>query len=143
MRLLTQNDENLILEAIHKAELKTSGEVRVHLETRCEEKDCLDRAAWIFKELGMEKTELRNGVLIYVAIKSKQFCIIGDAGINSVVPEGFWNSAALLMQEHFKAGHIALGIAAGIGQVGELLKEKFPYQPNDVNELPDAISFGK
>ena len=91
----------------------------------------------------MEKTALRNGVLVYVALKSRQFCIIGDAGINSVVPADFWDSAKDLMLKEFAQGHIAQGIASGINRVGVLLKEKFPYQDDDVNELPDAISYGK
>lgn len=143
MRLLRKKDENLIVEAIRCAELATSGEVRVHIESRCEEDNPLDRAAWIFQELGMEKTALRNGVLVYVALKSRQFCIIGDAGINSVVPADFWDSAKDLMLKEFSQGHIAQGIASGINRVGVLLKEKFPYQDDDVNELPDAISYGK
>ncbi|MCQ2279039.1 MAG: TPM domain-containing protein [Bacteroidales bacterium] len=143
MRLLRKKDENLIVEAIRSAELATSGEVRVHIESRCEEDNPLDRAAWIFQELGMEKTALRNGVLVYVALKSRQFCIIGDAGINSVVPADFWDSAKDLMLKEFAQGHIAQGIASGINRVGVLLKEKFPYQDDDVNELPDAISYGK
>lgn len=143
MRLLRKKDENLIVEAIRSAELATSGEVRVHIESRCEEDNPLDRAAWIFQELGMEKTALRNGVLVYVALKSRQFCIIGDAGINSVVPADFWDSAKNLMLKEFAQGHIAQGIASGINRVGVLLKEKFPYQDDDVNELPDAISYGK
>lgn len=143
MRLLKKKDENLIVEAIRSAELATSGEVRVHIESRCEEDNPLDRAAWIFQELGMEKTALRNGVLVYVALKSRQFCIIGDAGINSVVPADFWDSAKDLMLKEFAQGHIAQGIASGINRVGVLLKEKFPYQDDDVNELPDAISYGE
>lgn len=143
MRLLRKKDENLIVEAIRSAELATSGEVRVHIESRCEEDNPLDRAAWIFQELGMEKTALRNGVLVYVALKSRQFCIIGDAGINSVVPADFWDSAKDLMLKEFSQGRIAQGIASGINRVGVLLKEKFPYQDDDVNELPDAISYGK
>ena len=143
MRLLRKKDENLIVEAIRSAELATSGEVRVHIESRCEEDNPLDRAAWIFQELGMEKTALRNGVLVYVALKSRQFCIIGDAGINSVVPADFWDSAKDLMLKEFAQGHIAQGIASGINRVGVLLKEKFPYRDDDVNELPDAISYGK
>ena len=143
MRLLRKKDENLIVEAIRSAELATSGEVRVHMESRCEEDNPLDRAAWIFQELGMEKTALRNGVLVYVALKSRQFCIIGDAGINGVVPADFWDSAKDLMLKEFAQGHIAQGIASGINRVGVLLKEKFPYQDDDVNELPDAISYGK
>ena len=34
-------------------------------------------------------------------------------------------------------------LTAGITMAGEKLKEHFPYQSDDVNELSDEISFGK
>lgn len=141
-RILSIGDEARVLAAIHSAELQTSGEVRVHLEHKCEEEEVLDRAAWLFKELGMEKTEQRNGVLIYIATKSKRFAIIGDCGINNVVPDNFWDSACDAMIPFLRKGEYANALEVGITQVGELLKEKFPYQTDDVNELPDSISYG-
>ncbi len=63
---------------------------RVHIETHCEA-EVLDRTAYLFKKIGMQKTELRNGVLIYLAVESRKFAIIGDKGINAVVPENFWD----------------------------------------------------
>lgn len=141
-RILSIGDEARVLAAIHNAELQTSGEVRVHLEHVCEEENVLDRAAWLFKELGMEKTELRNGVLIYLATKSKRFAIIGDCGINNVVPENFWDSARDAMIPFLSKGDFASALEEGIARVGELLKDKFPYQTDDVNELPDSISYG-
>lgn len=143
MRLLSKKEEACILDAVRYAELQTSGEVRVHVEGTCEEDNPLDRAAWLFNELGMTKTQLRNGVLVYVALKSKCFCIIGDAGINRVAPEGFWDSARDAMQTCFAQGRKVDGIVEGVRRVGELLKDFFPYQADDVNELPDAISWGK
>jgi len=143
MRLLSKKEEACILDAVRYAELQTSGEVRVHVEGTCEEDNPLDRAAWLFNELGMTKTQLRNGVLVYVALKSKCFCIIGDAGINRVAPEGFWDSARDAMQACFAQGRKVDGIVEGVRRVGELLKDFFPYQADDVNELPDAISWGK
>lgn len=143
MRLLSKKEEASILEAIRAAELQTSGEIRVHVEGTCEEENPLDRAAWLFNELGMCNTQLRNGVLVYVALKSKCFCIIGDAGINQVSPEGFWDSARDAMRNCFAQGKKVEGIVEGVRRVGELLKDNFPYQKDDVNELPDAISWGK
>lgn len=141
-KFLSGAEESLIVQAIKAAEHRTSGEIRVHIESVCKG-DVLDRAAWIFKSLKMHKTDLRNGVLIYLSTTDRKFAIIGDAGINAVVPVGFWNDVKDLMISHFSKGNIAEGFITGIARVGEKLKEFFPYQEDDVNELPDEISYGK
>ena len=138
----TLREQEEIRLAIKNAELDTSGEIRVHVENSCKG-DVLDRAAYVFKQLGMEKTELRNGVLIYLAIKHKKFAIIGDKGINSVVPAGFWDSIQMEMMDSFRRNEFRDGLCKAISAVGENLKKFFPYKKDDVNELSDDISFGK
>ncbi|MEI6436422.1 MAG: TPM domain-containing protein [Bacteroidota bacterium] len=128
--------------AIMNAELDTSGEIRVHVENNVSG-DILDRAAYIFKKLGMEKTSLRNGVLIYLALKNRRFAIIGDSGINQVVPANFWDEIKSGMLSHFREGRFTDGLIEAITETGQHLKKHFPYQKGDVNELPDEISFGK
>ena len=110
------------------------------LKKHCPEKNVLDRCAKLFASLGMHKTKLRNGVLIYVAFEHRKFAIIGDAGINQVVESAFWDNIRDLMQEHFKKGEFATGISIGIEQTGEKLKKYFPYQKGDINEISDEIS---
>ncbi len=139
---LGKENEILIAKAIEKAEHQTSGEIRVHLESKCTE-EVLDRAAWLFKKLKMNETKDRNGVLIYLSVNDRKFAIIGDAGINKVVPEGFWNDNKEMMISHFKKGEFAIGLMKGIEKAGEQLKQFFPYQDNDVNELSDEISYGE
>jgi len=139
---LGKENEKLIVNAIAKAENQTSGEVRVHIEKKCNE-DVLDRAAWIFKKLNMHETKERNGVLIYLSINDRKFAIIGDLGINKVVPEGFWNDIKEMMIGHFSQGEFAIGLITGIEKAGEQLKQYFPCQTDDVNELSDEISYGK
>jgi len=138
----TKEQQAAILAAVKEAEEATSGEVRVHIETRCTE-DVLDRAAWIFDKLGMKNTELRNGVLFYLAVKDRKFAVIGDAGINAKVPEGFWNDVKELLLSQFREGKFTEGLREGIILAGQHLKEHFPHQDDDVNELPDEISFDK
>lgn len=128
--------------AISNAEHNTSGEVRVHLEEKCQG-DVLDRAAYIFEKLEMHKTKLRNGVLFYLAVEDRKFAILGDAGINAVTPDDFWDSIKEKMLEYFKKDEFATGLVTGIKLTGEKLKEHFPYQADDVNELSDEISYGK
>jgi uncharacterized membrane protein len=138
----TLREQEEVRLAIRNAELDTSGEIRVHIENSCKG-NVLDRAAFVFRQLGMEKTELRNGVLIYLAIKHRKFAIIGDKGINNVVPEGFWDAIKQEMLNSFLKNEFRDGLCNAISAVGENLKKYFPYQKDDVNELPDDVSFGK
>ena len=136
-------DEQLqIKAAIAEAEKSTSGEIRLFIEDDCKE-NVLDRAAFIFNELGMHKTKERNGVLIYLAMDSHHFAIIGDGGINSKVKKDFWHDIKLEMQHHFTAGDFVTGLKNGIEMTGDALKEYFPYHKSDKNELSDEIVFGK
>jgi uncharacterized membrane protein len=131
-----------ITNAIRVAETNTSGEIRVHIENYCKD-EVLDRAAYIFEKLEMHKTELRNGVLFYLAVKDHKFAILGDGGINAKVEDDFWTCTKDLVIEKLKEGLYAEGLANGIIRAGDKLKEHFPYQADDVNELSDEISFGK
>jgi len=140
--LFTQDQKDLIKLSIENAELDTSGEIRVHIESNCTG-EVLDRATYIFDKLGMQKTAMRNGVLIYLAVKTRKFAIIGDAGINKVVPPGFWNDVKNIMFDHFRDGKFTEGLSEAITRTGEQLKKFFPYQVDDINELPDDISFGE
>jgi len=139
---LGKENERLIMEAIGRAEGQTSGEIRVHLESKCKD-EVLDRAAWLFKKLKMHETKDRNGVLIYLSIDDRKFAIIGDSGINKVVPVGFWDETKELMISYFKQGDFVKGLTEGIERSGLHLKQYFPRQDDDVNELPDEISYGK
>lgn len=138
----TKEEKQSIEDAIRQAELNTSGEIRVHIENKFKG-DVLDRAAFIFDKLGMKKTELRNGVLFYLAIKNRKFAIIGDSGINAVVPENFWEDTKEIMAAHFKEGDFTTGLSKGIIEAGNILKKHFPHKSDDINELSDEISFGK
>jgi len=138
----TEEEKKQIVDAIKEAELNTSGEIQIHLENHCKE-DVMDHAAYIFKTLKMHKTDLRNGVLFYMAVKDHKFAILGDAGINNKVPENFWDDIKEHMLSHFKKGDLTAGLSEGIKMAGEQLAAHFPYQKDDENELPDEISFGK
>jgi uncharacterized membrane protein len=131
-----------ILAAVKEAEMETSGEIRVHIESTLKD-DVLDRAAWLFKKLGMHETAERNGVLFYLAVNDRKFAIIGDAGINAKVPGGFWDDISELLKKNFKEGKFTEGLSEGILLAGKHLKMHFPHKSDDVNELPDEISFDK
>ncbi|MDE5423050.1 TPM domain-containing protein [Ancylomarina sp. DW003] len=137
----SKDEQIIITKAIAEAETNTSGEIRVHIENKCPE-DVMDRASHIFSKLDMHKTELRNGVLFYLAIRDHKFAILGDAGINAKVPKSFWNHTKEEILGYFKQGEFAKGLSEGIKMAGLQLKTHFPYQEDDVNELSDDISFG-
>ncbi|MEN9523297.1 MAG: hypothetical protein RL065_1674 [Bacteroidota bacterium] len=128
--------------AIQKAESNTSGEIRVFVENRCKSENTIHRATECFFKFNMQNTQLKNGVLIYIAIKDKKFAIIGDSGINEMVSDNFWDSEKECMKSYFKNGKIIEGIEASILKVGEQLKQFFPHQSNDTNELNDDIIIG-
>ncbi|MDO6738034.1 TPM domain-containing protein [Wenyingzhuangia sp. 2_MG-2023] len=135
----TEQEEQQIVTAIQKAEKNTSGEIRVHIEATFEG-DVMDRAIYIFNDLKMYETKAKNGVLFYLATEAKQFVILGDDGINDVVPVNFWESTKNKVINQFKKGQFAQGLIDGIQEAGQQLKIYFQYQDDDINELPDEIS---
>ncbi len=134
-------EQEEIRNAIMQAEAKTSGEIRVHIE-QSHSGDVMDRAAYIFRALNMHKTKGRNGVLIYLALKNHSFAIIGDTAIHQKVGDHFWDDTKKAMLSHFREGHFTAGLTKAILSVGDQLKQHFPHEKDDVNELSDEISFG-
>ncbi len=139
---LSKDEQEQIVKAIESAELNTSGEIRVHIESLCKG-DPVERAIYLFNKLKMYKTKERNGVLIYIAMKSHKFAIIGDSGINEKVEENFWDQERELLLTHLKEGNIAEGLISVIEMAGNNLKKHFQYQTDDTNEQSNEISFGE
>jgi uncharacterized membrane protein len=140
MAVFNEEEQQRIRTAIEDAEKHTSGQIRVCVEKKCSD-TVLDRAAKYFHQLNRHKTKLRNGVLIYVATVDRKFAIIGDAGINKVVPDTFWDDTKEDMLQHFKFGNLVEGIVTGLEIAGEHLQKYFPHKADDTNELPDDIAF--
>jgi uncharacterized membrane protein len=138
---LSEDQQKQILQAIQEAELKTSGEVRVHIESHCEGHP-VERAKVLFFELGMHQTDLQNGVLIYLAQKDRKFSIVGDKGIDAKVPLEFWETIRDEMRPTLAKNEFGIALSHGIMRVGEVLATFFPYQKDDQNELSNEISFG-
>lgn len=136
----SKEQQEYIRQAIMNAELDTSGEIRVHIENTCKG-DAMERALAVFKKLGMEKTENRNAVLIYLAVENRKFAIIGDEGIHAVVTEIFWESIKNKMINQFRDNHFTEGLVEAITETGKKLKTYFRHKSDDKNELPDDISF--
>lgn len=144
INLFSDEEKQIITAAIQSAELKTSGEVRVYIESKCSFVDPIDRAIELFQKLNMQNTAQRNAVLVYVAMKDRQLAVFGDEGIHQKVGDVFWNNAVKEMLQHFNKNNYAQGIANIVAQVGEALQEHFPYdEATDINELSDDIVFGR
>ena len=140
--ILNREEDQRIVEAIKTAERNTSGEIKVHIENHCKG-DVEERSIVVFNKLKLNETKLRNGVLIYIAVKDHKFAILGDEGINQVVEEKFWNDVKDTMVAKFREGLFEEGLEAGILRCGEKLKTYFPYQNDDINEISDEISYGE
>lgn len=136
-------DKTRIVDAIRDEEKRTSGEIRVFVESKCKYVDPVDRAREVFFNLEMEQTEHRNGVLIYIAHKHRQLAVFGDEGIYRALGAEYWNNEVAKMLKAFNAEHFTEGIIEIIHDIGAALHEKFPYErTTDKNELPDDIVFG-
>jgi len=136
----TKDDEKIILSAVQAAEAHTSGEIRIHIEKKAGQ-DPVQAARKAFESLGMRNTELHNGVLFLLALEDHKFVILGDDGIYEKVPDDFWDKVKDVVLDHFRKNLFAAGLAEGIKLAGKQLSTFFPHQREDVNELPNAISY--
>ena len=138
---ISNRDGDRIVEAIKKAEKNTSGEIRVHIQRRLFG-DIMESARKKFILLGLDRTELKNGVLFYISFKDKKIAVLGDSGIDAVVPPDFWQATIDLMLEYFRKDDIVGGIEAGVEHAGNALAKFFPFKPDDKNEVSDELSVG-
>lgn len=136
---LARLDQQRIVEAIATAERQTSGEIRVHIQPKAYG-DIRTVAERTFERLGMTKTDLRNGVLLFIACEEQRFTILGDSGINEKVPAGFWDEIAAKLTIRFKAGEFTDGIVDAIHSAGDELLHYFPRAEGDVDELTNEIN---
>ncbi len=145
-KFFTEEEQQRLRAAIAAAEARTSGEIRLHLERDVPKKapvsgDAYLRAREVFEQLGMHQTADRNGVLVYLATRSRRFAVLGDEKLHQRVGESFWSGIRDLMTGHFKEDRFVEGLSEGIALIGEQLRENFPHRDDDVNELSDEISY--
>jgi uncharacterized membrane protein len=129
-----------IADAITAAERHTTGEICVHVTPRCRG-DVMKRATRTFNRLHLYTTKRRNAVLIFVAYDARKFAILGDTGINDVVPQGFWDGEVEELGRYLKAGRPVDGLCEIIARIGERLSEYFPGERDDENELSNEVTF--
>ena len=135
---MKKEDQKKISEQIRKAELLTSGEIRVYIAKRCKE-DALERAAYIFQDLKMHETKLRNAVLILVCPPDQKAAILGDSGINDKIDNLFWENTLNQLIHDCSKDQITEGICKAVENVGYLIKKEYPYEEGDINEIENEI----
>lgn len=140
VKFFTKEEQQRIIDKIREVETKTSGEIRVHLARNAGE-PILQDAVRVFQRLGMQDTKARNGVLIFMVPKKHRFAIVGDEGINEVLPAHFWENVVEEAESQFRQRKFLEGVCQAIDRIGEHLAAHFPYEEEDVNELPDELSF--
>ncbi len=145
-RFFSEDEQARLRAAIAAAEKRTSGEIRLHLERNVPKRGAAQgdpylRAREVFAKLGMHRTAERNGVLVYLATRARRFAVLGDEQLHQRVGEAFWNDIRDLMAGHFREDRFVEGMEGGIALVGEKLRDHFPHRDDDVNELPDDISY--
>ncbi|MDD4177382.1 MAG: TPM domain-containing protein [Bacteroidales bacterium] len=141
MLMLSEQDIDDIKQAVLNAELDTSSEIVVHIEEVCSG-DVMERAGDVFYQKVGHKTQYRNGVLFYLALRNRKFAVISDKGIRLATSPMFWEALKLEMLDYFRENRFTDGLIHGIGRTGQYLRSFFPYRHNDVNELPDEVSMG-
>ncbi|MFT3680880.1 MAG: TPM domain-containing protein [Ferruginibacter sp.] len=142
-QFFSAEDNTQIVQAIRQAEKQTSGEIRIFVEGKNPFVDPLDRAKEIFFKLKMEHTEHRNAVLLYIAMDHHELALFADEGIYEKTGADYWNNAVRSMIAGFSKENLSNSIEHCVLQIGQTLKEKFPYEATtDKNELPDDIVFG-
>lgn len=139
---LTNDERARVRSAIREAERHTSGEIRVHLDIPILD-EVLEHAAFVFRDLGMDRTKERNGVLIYVSVPGRQVAVIGDAGIHAKLGHDYWQEVLGAILAHFREDRFCDGLCAGVAMLGEKLRQHFPRRGDDRNELSDDVSFGR
>jgi uncharacterized membrane protein len=141
--IMTRGEKKRVVNAIKSVEKKTSGEVRVYIEGKCPADNSMERCVELFQHLEMQKTVLRNAVLIYLATEDRKFAIFGDEGIYEKAGADYWQQKAENLVTHLRLGRYAEGLEQCVTTIGDSLAVFYPPIAGNKNELPDDIVFGK
>jgi len=136
---LSKLDHDRIIQAIHEAESKTAGEIRVLIERGKLKSDPLEAAQRKFHRLGMHKTRDRNAVLIFVFFCVHKFAVVGDNAIHEKCGDEFWQLVVERMRTHLQNEKFSDALIEAIKEVGSILATHFPQTVKDTNELPDDV----
>ena len=136
---LSKLEHDRIIQAIHEAESKTSGEIRVLIQRGKLKSDPLVAAQRKFHRLGMHKTRERNAVLIFVAPRVHKFAIVGDQAIHEICGDELWQRVVEGMRTHFQNEKFSDALIEAVKEIGSMLERHFPKTSDDTNELPNDV----
>jgi len=97
------------------------------------------QAMRVFYEKGLHRTRNANGILIFISLLERKVWILGDRGINAVIPPEHWVTLASALSSGIRQGQLTEALVGVITEVGDVLRQHFPIRPDDVNELPDLV----
>lgn len=136
---LSKLEHDRIVRTIQDVELKSSGQIRVHIQRGKLDGDPLAAAQKKFHRLGMHKTPKRDAVLIFVAPRAHKFAVVGDRAIHEKCGDSLWRGVVAKMREHFRNERFSDALVDAVRDIGEVLAEHFPRDSRGGNELPDAV----
>lgn len=97
------------------------------------------RALRAFYEKGLHRTRDENGILIFISLLERKVWILGDRGINAVIPPERWISLASALSSGIRQGQLTEALVGVIAEMGDVLRQHFPSRHDDANELPDLL----
>jgi putative membrane protein len=88
---------------------------------------------------GLQHTELRTGVLIFVSFAERYAEVIADAGIDQKVSPEVWHDCVKSLVSEVSAGRTGAGFVAAVERCADVLAQHFPPGAVNRDELPNAI----
>jgi uncharacterized membrane protein len=136
---LNKLEHDRIVRAIQEAESKSSGQIRVYIQRGKLDVDPLPKAHRKFHQMGMQKTNEHNAVLVFVAPRARKLAVVGDRAIHEKCGEEFWHEVVDRMRDHFREEKFTQALVEAITEIGNMLAAHFPRRSISSNELPDEI----
>ena len=137
---LTQEEKNWISYAIEQVEQTTAGEIRVVVVNNTKKFKTVRAAAEkAFFKYGLNTTVDQTGVLIFLSVEEKRIEILADTGINAKVEQSTWDALIDKLAIKIRDGHPGQGICDLVAEIGVVLTQHFPIQPDDDDELSNDV----
>jgi len=134
----TGQEDEQIAAAIQDVEQATSGEIRVFI-SRHSPADAAHEAQRQFAVLGMDRTPLRNGLLLYFAPANRTFAIVADEAVRFRTGDRFGPDVTAAMMPAWEQGHTLEAILRAIDAAGSILARHFPRSRLDRNDLANQV----
>ena len=139
----TSDDLDQITHAVTASERQTAGEMRVEIRQRRSRQERQMSVEHIarreFEALGMTGTANRTGVMLFLLLEDKEFCILADEGIHAHVDPETWTTIATSMADKFGRRQFRDGLIEAVKAVGDVLRRHVPRSAGDRNELSDDV----